>query len=189
MFYIHATTQHYPIIRSGLAALLLLISLTACERHIIADENSALYSVPAGSLLILPQAIEIPPGSARVFIQQGQIIPSRQINQYQPYCEFEINTLKDDVQIIQPDQFHIYKVTNDIRYVSRQTLFASLSSNTFDSGDIVGFTDEFFLRSASQPDVRKLSCLHWDDAHKRMYLSIKQIRQALGNIFELRLAK
>ncbi|MDH5484522.1 MAG: hypothetical protein OEY43_04725 [Gammaproteobacteria bacterium] len=185
----HAVIRVYRLIGSGIVTVLCLLLLTACERHIIADERSALYPVPVGSLLILLQAIEIPPGTARVFIQQGQVLPLKQVNQYKPHCEFEINSLDTSIQTIHPDRFTIYKVATDIRYVSRQALFASLSTRLFNDGDIVGFANDYYLRSASQPDVRKLSCLHWDDSYKRIYLSIEQVRQVLGKIFELQLAK
>lgn len=172
-----------------LIVFVILFALSACSRQAILDENSARHSVPVNSILTLNQALEFPPRQARIFFQHGQLMPYTQINKYDAYCEFEINTLKDSIQVIQPDNFTIYKVSIDRRFVSRDQLFASLSMDMFRDQDIVGFSDDMYLSSERQPDVRKLSCLQWDDASDMSYLSIREIRQALGNIFTLRLVK
>ena len=165
------------------------ITITACQPMIVADETSVFYRVPVGSTLLLNQQLSIPPNKARIFIQYGQIMSYKAIDKYQPHCEFEINTLKETVQYIEPDRFEIYKVSTDYRDVSLQFLYASLSMGDQDMGmPIVGFTNELFLRSYQQPDVRKLSCLHWDGP-KADHLSINEMKKTLGNIFTLELVK
>ena len=163
--------------------------ISACQPVIVADEDSVYYRVPIGSTLQLNQQLSIPPNKARVFIQYGQLMSYKAIDKYQPHCEFEINTLKESIQYIEPDQFEIYRVSTDYRDVSLQFLYASLTMGDEDYGlPIVGFTTELFLRSRHQPDVRKLSCLHWDGP-KADHLSINQMKKVLGDIFTLQLAK
>lgn len=163
--------------------------ISACQPMIVADEDSVYYRVPLGSTLLLNQQLSIPPNKARIFIQYGQLMSYKAIDKYQPHCEFEINTLKQSIQYIEPDQFEIYRVGTDYRDVSLQFLYASLTMGDEDYGlPIVGFATELYLRSRHQPDVRKLSCLHWDGP-KADHLSINQIKKILGDIFTLQLAK
>jgi hypothetical protein len=43
------------------------------------------------------------------------------------------------------------------------------------------------LSSDVQPDVLRLSCMHWEDISIDKYLSVTQMRYALGKLFTLQL--
>lgn len=171
------------VLRSLLAGLIL--SLTACSMAPITDETSPFYSLPVGSSLELHQSLDIQPNHARTFIQYGKVIKEKAIDRYYPYCEFEISTLSDDIQTIMPDVFEIYKVNDNEHEVSRYFMYASLFLTQDDGPLILGYATEYSLRSEQQPQVHKLICLYWDDPNTGKYLSLTDIKQALGKIFSI----
>ena len=163
-----------------------LYLLTACSTDPVRDQNSPLYTLPVGSTLELHQPLAIQPHRARTFIQYGKITDEKSIDKYYPYCEFEINTLNEEVQLIQPDTFEIYRVNDSDHEANRYFLYASLSIVYSDDGPLIlGFATEFYLQSDRQPQVRKLICLHWDDPVQGKYLQLTDIRKALGNIISI----
>jgi len=46
---------------------------------------------------------------------------------------------------------------------------------------------EFYVKPEQPSDVFKITCLHWDEYSEYRFLSIKEIRQALGTVMSLRL--
>lgn len=71
-------------------------------------------------------------------------------------------------------------------------LLASRAGGGIRVGDGVGpyvFSTHMILRSTHQPEVRELNCRRWDDPALRVHLTIREIRQALGEIFTLELAR
>ncbi|NNG14194.1 MAG: hypothetical protein HKM22_03455 [Gammaproteobacteria bacterium] len=46
-----------------------------------------------------------------------------------------------------------------------------------------------YLHSDRQPDVFRMTCQHWEAPSDAQHLTIKQIRQALGDLFTLKLAR
>jgi len=159
--------------------------LLGCSSITTTDVSSPLYTLPEGSTLELHQAISFPPHLARVFMQNGKLSAEKSIDKYHPYCEFEITTLSNDIQLIKPDQFEIYKAIDNEHEVNRYFMFASLFMSSVDGPIILGYASEFYLRSQKQPQVRLMTCLRWDDPGPRRYLSLTDIRQALGNIFSI----
>lgn len=165
--------------------LALLFFLTGCSSTPVTDESSTSYVLPVGSILQLHQSIPIEPHRARAFIQYGRITHEKLINRYYPYCEFEISTLSDAIQTVQPDRFEVYKVIDDEHHVNRYFMTARRDYSFNDGPTILGFASEYFLRSEQQPQVRKLICLHWDEPAYGEYLSLTEIRKALGNLFSI----
>ena len=168
---------------SRIFVVALLVS--SCQHPLTKDQSSPYFQVPEGSRLILDQPFSIPPGKARVFIQNGQVINTKDLDQYQHHCEFEINTLKDESQIIQPDEFYIYKTDHVIRWSQIPVMYASLGMLFQSDSPLVAYTNEYYLRSQKQPDVRALSCLHWDDQADAYHLSVDEVQQVLEGLFTL----
>ncbi|MCW9013099.1 MAG: hypothetical protein OQL06_04890 [Gammaproteobacteria bacterium] len=168
--------------------MLALPLLQSCYHH-IKDENSQFYRVPIGSSLILNQNLSILPNVARAHIQYGKLVSKKAIDMYYPHCEFEIRTLKETSQTIYPDTFTIYQVDHDIQWSQTDVMVASLSR--FDMGmsnegiSLVAYANEYYLESASQPDVFRLTCLHWQEHSNAYHLSINEVRKVLGGIFTL----
>ena len=163
-----------------------LIFLTGCHHHNIDSFDSPFYKVPINSKLVLNQDIVIPPNRARVLIQYGKILSRRQIDQYYPYCEFEIRTLSNQEQIIKADEFIVIRLKQDVETSLNNIMYASVSN---DRGSLlVAYNTMYHLESIRQPDVLRLMCMYWTDDSLDHYLTHNETRQALGDLFSFQLA-
>jgi len=67
-------------------------------------------------------------------------------------------------------------------------LFASTDLKLVTDGPLItGLVSYYYLKSADEPNVRTLECIQWDSLYENNYLSISEIRQALGDVFTLQL--
>jgi hypothetical protein len=171
-----------------LALLAPILLLSACAQPEIHKYDSPYYKIPVGSSLILNQDIAIPAGQARALIQYGKMVTERnQIDQYYPWCEFEVRTLKDEERVIQPDHFRITRLSKEFRFSSRSVMYASLVSN--DYARLIGYATVMYLQSEKQPDVYRMTCLYWTDDNMDEHLSKNQISDTLGQVFSLEIAQ
>lgn len=168
----------------GLAILLLLASCQSVQPY---DENSRFYQVPADSRLILNKSITIEPNLARSYFQYGKQINKKNIEKYQPHCYLLLSTLSEQEQVIEPDTFVIHRVERDFISSASNQLYASLSMNGFNRTQIE-YVNIYHLRSSKQPNVLSLNCLQWADTSDRFYLTVSEVRLALGDYFKLQLA-
>ncbi len=157
--------------------------LAACQPRVYPIE-SPYYRIPAGSELILHRNITIPPVHARVYIQNGRLQKRKAINQYYPYCEFEILTLSEQDQVIQPDRFRIHKLSKQMETSRQQVMYASASLDQLDK-PLIAYNTVIYLSSSRQPDVYRLSCMYWTDDNMDNHLTLKQIRTTLGDLFSI----
>lgn len=173
--------------------LLLVVSivfLTACQSWHEPSETSPYYTIPVGSKLILNQPISISPGKASVYIQRGQIVPYNGRDTYYANCKFEVNTIRQIPQTIEPDEFVVDRVSQKIevnRFFAPGTMLAGIGS---DKSDVMSkfYSRLLYLRSSKQPDVLRISCGRWDYRPLSNHLTIQEIRGALGDMFTLRLS-
>jgi len=168
--------------------LIFILALTACVSHPY-DENSEFTRIPAGSSLKLNQDIHIAANSLAVFMQDGSIKPYSTIDKYYPHCKFELYTLSEDARTVQPDTFKIVQVVDETDMSSLPSpMYASLQTadgNSDGGPSVVSFTTSMYLKSKTQNDVYRMSCMHWDLINESRYLSIAEIRKAMGNVFTL----
>lgn len=165
-----------------------LMVLGSCIQHTTKDESSPFYSVAKGSYLLLNQPLTIPPGKASTIVQNGAVVSGEALDIYMPNCVFEINTLKEIPQTIQPDTFLIYKVVDEMLSVSlKKKMFASRTFMSDGGPSDFNYSTTMYLESKQQPDVLRLACMHWESPEDNNYLTIKQMRQAMGEIFTLKL--
>jgi len=164
--------------------LFLVLVLSACSQQIINKENSDLYTIPLGSIFVLHQPLLVTAYHARAYIQYGQLKSEKQVDEYYPHCEVELNHVKPVPQHIFPNRFKVIRVLDDEYEAQRHVLFASLMP--VDDGPIfVGFASEYYVQAEKASDVFKITCLHWDDANEERYLTVSEIRQALGSVMSL----
>lgn len=182
-----------------LSGLVLAGLLSACQTTPgigigtgIIDPNSPFQSVPQGSRLILNHDITIPAGSVKVIYQGGRQVYAA--NEYEPFCKFEILPLKDVPQQVSADEFVIYRSGR-----GQHALLVGIGLETLPRYAARGFLwwrDDapspriygtyMFLRSPTQPDVYRLICGHLQEPDGlARYLTINQIRAAIGDTFTL----
>ncbi len=170
-----------------LPLILMITTLTACQSTPLLIAGTPFTEVPLNSHLMLNQELDIAPGQVAVYIQNGKIIPAENIKQRQPNCKFEINTIEDTARKVMPDKFKIDRFILDSNFVSSgKILLAGLGIMHVSGGSATAeiYTTELFLHSDKQPDVLRLSCEHWEDPADGDYLTLDQIKRALGKIIE-----
>ena len=173
-----------------LALVLALALLSASQALAAKGEDSPYYTVPAGSKLLLHKPLTVPASKAGVYLQGGEVLPHKDVDEYYPHCKLEVRDVKDTPQSIEPDEFVVYKVVEgeDYSAVAYPRLASLGVFSTGGAGRVMYFTN-FYLRSAKQPHVTLLTCQHWEDPTDAEYLTVSQIRKTLGEFFTLKLAK
>lgn len=155
--------------------------------------------MPAGSTLTLTRPLTVPANQVAVFLQNGEVRPSGAINQYYPHCKFELRHRRETAQSVQTDSFHIGKVSQEIGHsVALDELRLAGASvgigihigigDSGDGGSLQAFSTRLRLDSPRQPDVYRLSCGQQALLHEGRHVSIREMRQALGDVFTLELA-
>ena len=167
-----------------------IVFLTACQSWHEPSENSPYYAIPVGTRLILNQPLTISAEKASVYIQRGKIVPYHRRDTYYANCKFEVNTVKQVSQTIEPDEFVVHRVS---QYIEVSRFFAPgtlLAQSGGDQGDVMSklYSRLIYLRSSKQPDVLRIACGRWDDSPVSNHLTIQEIRNALGDLFTVRLS-
>lgn len=171
----------------GLAAL-----LSACTGTASYGPDSPYYVYPADLRISLLKPLEIPPASATVRLQYGRTVARNGVEETDPFCIFELETVGDGPQMVHPDRFQVIRFQRRI-----QTISGMLDAPRFAMR--VGFDDDrgpshmyyvsdFRLRSVAQPKVRALTCMSNQLAPGipiPRHLTLAEIRQALGAYFSL----
>lgn len=169
----------------------LLASTSACagEAYTYSPdrETSPYVSIPGGATLELLQDQQVPAERARFYIQYGQVKPFKEIDLYYPNCSLLVNDVLDTPQTIKKDRFIVYRTQRTVDLAAlRSPLVYSRMRGVDDSGpSYETWTTTLYLRSEQQPQVRLLRCEHWEDPTDGQHLSIKQIRDTLGDVMKL----
>jgi len=144
--------------------------------------------------LVLLTAQTIPPESATLRLQYGKPVARNAVQEVDPFCVFEINTVSDSAQTVRPDTFRVTRIGHSIDTI------ADASSLPYPSTIKVGlFNDHrpthvyyktlFWLHSEQQPGVRLLTCMsnqNLPGVYPFMrHLSLREIRETLGADFRL----
>ena len=177
--------------RAGL--LLLFLAVTACQPLSSYPVNSPFYQPPSGSQLVLNQPLEIAPDHATVRFQSGKIV--QHVFELDTNCVFELRTVKDVAQRVEPDTFMVTKVHSSMSQMQssagqpRPGLIKAHMGGE-DTGSVrFFFKTEMFLRSERQPQVFMLTCQHgWDPGSDFQYErppTVAEMQKALGAYFTL----
>jgi len=148
--------------------------------------------LPIGSILTLNKKLQIPPGKTGIYIQGGQVMERTSLNEYLPNCRFEVYTLNNsEFTIVDEDDFEVYKVMYESELVSSNSVMvAALTNIAYGSSPMADIrTTEFYIKSEKQPDVLRLRCGHWEDPTDAFHLTYDQVKQALGDLVTIKLAK
>lgn len=167
------------------------ILIGACETQAVKNEDSQFYSVPLGSQFTLNRDITIPPDQTSVYLQYGKVLASGGVDFYKPHCKFELYTISTQARIVKPDTFTVIRIVDRREDVStRWPVYAGLGlSLSYGDGPIhMTYSTAMYLESDVQPDVFRMDCKRWDDPTIGEYLSIREMRDALGDYFTLELA-
>ena len=169
-------------------AFVLPFLLPACAQPGRVDGSVA----HAGWVLTLNRPLAIGPGEASARLQYGRVVPRNGVQEVDPYCILEIDTVSDRPQEVAPERFTVTTIR------LREESFGGMPTFPWhamgrglgrDHGPSqIYFITEFTLRAARQTGIRKLACQSDQGAAGvgiPRHLTAAEIRQALGEYFTL----
>ena len=171
------------IIGFGLIPLL----LGSCSGLGSPDPASPHYVYTSGWAVQLNRALLIPPGAATVRLQYGRIVPRNSVQEHDPFCVVELETVKDTEQTLHPGRFELWRVTRSVNPITARLAPPFVkTTRADDDGDptFLYYITEFRLRDAAQPNLRGLRCA-WNQMAPgnrplMRHLTLDEIRHALG---------
>jgi hypothetical protein len=165
----------------------LLLALGGCASLESPNPASPYYAYPPGWIVQLNRPLTIPPGSATVRLQYGQVVPRNGVQEQDPYCVVELNTVRDQAQTLRPGRFQVWKVSRSISVIgmAASPLREARWVVEDDSPTFLYYKTEFRLRDPAQPDLRGMTCA-WNQMAPgnrglMRHLTLDEIRGALGS--------
>jgi hypothetical protein len=169
-----------------------VVLLTACSNTAEYGQDSPYYRYPPGTTLVLTRPLDIPPDAATVRLQYGGTVPRNSVQEQDPFCVFELTTVRPDAQRVEPDTFAVVDVNYSISTIAKAPpaspfLHAGLGGMG-SRPSFLYYKTAFRLRSVQQPHVMAMTCmsnqlLSGDPGFR--YLTLAEIRQALGSLFRV----
>jgi hypothetical protein len=177
------------------------ILLAGCTPIGVTDVSSSYYRLPAGTTVVVRQSITIPPGTAHVTLQDGQVVTIDRLRRYEPFCELEVNDVLEREQQVGPGRFvatHIIRqqelgAKHPPALLAASTITASETDTanaawTLASWDNPLRLNQVHLRlhSAAQPHVRELRCAGgWAFTSNVAYPTLAEMNRALGALVSI----
>jgi hypothetical protein len=163
--------------------------LGACAPLSLEHWSSSHAHIPVGATVVLNEALPIRSGHARVFMQDGRVVPKGGLNLYYPHCNFEVITLSDGSARVEPGRFLVTRHRQGHVEVVQERVPMRVASLVRASGDADGSAPpisrliHYELHSDDQPDVRRLTCHGGlaDDWEAR-YPTLAEMRSVLGGL-------
>jgi hypothetical protein len=172
-----------------------LLTLFACSANDTKDENSAFYSVPVGSSIVLNRDVTISGEQVAIYTQNGELMSYDEVDKYNPNCKFEIYTMSKQPRTVHRDTFEIIKVVDEIESSSlKKSVQVAMPGDammfgSLDRSYVFNYATMMYLNSEKQKDVYRMTCQHWEDIMDDRYLTVAQMREAMGVIFTLVIKK
>lgn len=165
-----------------------LLLLCGCAGMQSDDPASPHYAYPQGWALQLKRPLTIPAGEATVRLQYGRIVPRNGVQEHDPFCVVEINTVRDVPQVLAPGRFEVRRVTRNVSPITAVAPARLMRVRYVDDDgepSFLYFITEFALRDPAQPELRSLRCA-WDQLAPgnralMRHLKLGEIRAALGD--------
>jgi hypothetical protein len=169
-------------------AIGLLLLLGGCAGLESPDPASPYYAYTTGWAVQLNRPQTIPPGAATVRLQYGQIVPRNSVQEQDPFCVVELDTVRDTPQTLQPGRFEVWQVVRSISTITATAQSPYIKAlYVFDDGapSFLYYITEFRLRDPAQPNLRSMRCA-WDQMAPgnralMRHLTLDEIRWALGD--------
>jgi hypothetical protein len=165
----------------------LALWLGGCAGLQSGDPASPYYAYTTGWVVELKRPLTIPVGAATVRLQYGNIVPRNSVQEQDPFCVVELDTVGAEPQILQPGRFEVWRVTRSVNPVTAAAKSPLVKAgHGIDDGDpsFLYFITEFRLRDPNQPALRGMRCA-WNQMAPgnralMRHLTLDEIRGALG---------
>ncbi len=171
----------------------LVLMLGGCAGLGSSDPASPYYAYSTGWSVQLHRPLTIPPEAATVRLQYGRIVPRNSVQEQDPFCVVELDTVGNAPQTLQPGHFDVMQVTRSISPVLAGGAHSPFvkARLVFDDGDpsFLYYITTFRLRDHAQPNLRMMTCA-WNQMAPgnralMRHLSLAEIRSALGDWMSL----
>jgi hypothetical protein len=181
----------------AIATVAAAVLLAGCQQSsTVRDDTFGHYRQLQGASLVLKQALTVPAGKARVFLQdgregQGRAIVGGGFDHYRTHCAFEIDEVRHAGFTIEPGTFRIERVQHSVTPVvmARPVQVASLLlADGLDGEGTSAYYEgyHFWLSAPGQPGLRRLSCYGAYAEPPDLYPpTLGEIRAALGGIADI----
>jgi hypothetical protein len=172
--------------------LVLVALAAACEtayKDGVPNERSSWFQVPPGSKLVLHRRLDVPPFQHAAYLQQGRLLPWYDVNLHAPYCALGLQGNREAARSVDPGEFVVRRVSLQSLFMLAAGPLMRVARDRNDDGmtyEVVATVME--LSSGEQAEVRSLTCASWGLPQGRSYLTVEQIRGALGSYVTLNLA-
>lgn len=145
----------------------------------------------SGWTLRLDRSLTIEPGAATVRLQYGRIVPRNSVQEHDPFCVVELNTVGTGPQTVKPDSIEVRRVRRSVSHIAAAPSAFGGTAFAWDDGSptFLYYITEFQLHSAAQPDLRTMTCA-WNqmapgNTGLMRHLTLDEIRSALGDWMQL----
>jgi hypothetical protein len=169
----------------------LLLLLGGCAWLTSPDPASPHYAYTSGWVAQLNRPLPIAPDAATVRLQYGRIVPRNSVQEYDPFCIVELDTVRAEVQILQPGRFEVWRVRRSMSFITVAASPRVRAAYVDDDGDpsFLYYITEFRLRDPAQPNLRAMTCA-WNQmapANRALmrHLTLDEIQGALGDWISL----
>jgi hypothetical protein len=167
--------------------LCLAVLLAGCAGLQSSDPASPYYAYTTGWVVELNRPLTIEPGTATVRLQYGRIVPRNSVQEQDPFCVVELDTVRAEPQTLQPGRFEVWRVTRSVNPITAAATSPLVKlGHGSDDGDpsFLYFITEFRLRDPNQPALRGMRCA-WNQMAPgnralMRHLTLDEIRWALG---------
>lgn len=119
--------------------------------------GDAALDIQAGDRLVLERNLQMPPFGGMLYIQQGEPVSVRDVEELEPHCILRMRTVAEDYRNVEPDVFTITTVRHSVDD------FGYLPGRIYAVDDSGGISRWFYkvdldVNSPVQPDVMRLTC-------------------------------
>lgn len=136
--------------------------------------------------LQLHQPLTIPADAATVRLQYGRIVPRNGVQEHDPFCVVELDTVRDSPQTLMPGRFAIVRMTRSVSSLAAApSPLRRVSLGDEGEPSFLYFVTEFQLRDPAQPRLRSMQCA-WNQMAPgnralMRHLSPDEMQSALGD--------
>lgn len=179
---------------TGFILAAVILAVTGCAG---AGGGHGRTAVPPGSTVVLTRALDVPAGVKRAYIQGGRVVAYGDVSRFEPSCSFGQRVVDRTalLQTIEPDSFtagvsrawtQAAGAGDDGTRVASAGLLMLLEDR--ERLGMITYRTEIPLQSPRQPEIDDLTCAYdRESIPPNQYLTLEQIRAALGDIVEIRL--
>lgn len=168
----------------ALISLFLLLSLAACASP---PEGGQ----PVGRLE-LRAPVSIPPGAATLRLQYGRVTAFNAVQEQDPFCVFELDTVSEQAQTVAPARFDILDIRHSIETFAGMPVMPlgvmRVGLGLDDGGPSQIYYKTGFRLAPNPSKARALTCMsnqYMPGIAIMRHLTLREIRDALGSHFTL----